>query len=96
MRFYFDRVKNNVNAAKLYSYEFFVAGIVSMVFYLKDDALELTAFSKLLMGICFGACAVASVIDVLIEIKTNNKCNVYDALRFVLSCVLCILSFAFF
>lgn len=93
MNYYFQRTRDNVSRMKLYSYTLLIIGLVSMVFYCLGDTPKFHARAKLIMGISFGICAIVSLIDVLQEVKTKKACNVYDLIRAIVSCFLCIMSF---
>lgn len=93
MKYYFQRKINNITALKLYSYELVIIGIVSIVFYCVGDTPKVQLIAKMLIGVSFGLCAIVSAIDVYQEARNEDTCNVYDLLRVIVSCLLCVMSF---
>lgn len=92
MKFYFIRFTEIRSRIKLYSYTFFVLGIASIIFYPINDASKSTALARILMCISFCACSVLSLFEVIKEIKSQGRCNVYDLARGIVCGVLCIVS----
>lgn len=93
MKYYFQRIRNNIPLLKLYAYELAIVGIVSIAFYCLGDTPKVQSIAKMLMGVSFGACALVSAIDVYKEIRNRDTCNVYDLLRVIISCLLSVMSF---
>lgn len=93
MKYYFNRTTRNISRIKLYSYELIIVGIVSIIFYSLGDTPKIQFFAKMLMGVSFGICALLSILDVLNEIKTEKRCNLYDLTRGIVCCIICLISF---
>lgn len=94
MKFYFKRnIDSAISKPKLYSYETFIVGIVSLLFYFTSDSQKITSQSKLFIGIFMGLCALTSAISLYKEIKEDSSCNIYDLLRCIISALFCIMSF---
>ena len=94
MKYYFKRVKDGVPLVKLYAYMFLMAGVVSFVFFCKADSPRMLSFARTLTMVCFGACIVASAVDIWKEMRTRNTCNLYDLARVVVCLIMCVLSFS--
>ncbi len=93
MKYYFNRTTKNISRIKLYSYELIIVGIVSIIFYSLGDSTKVQFYAKILMGASFGICAILSILDVIHEIKTEQRCNLYDLTRAIVCCILCLISF---
>ncbi len=90
MKYYFKRVWNNVPYIKLNEYEAFIVGFISLIFYTYKDSSQ--EFARIAMILAFGGCAILTAIDVLMEMKKEKTCNLFDVLRAVVSLALCVLS----
>lgn len=92
MKLYYKREKDNVSRIRLYSYIMGIIGLISMIFYSMVDSERAKSETVLFMAVSFVACAVFAAIDLYKEIKTRQSCNVYDLIRAVFSCALCVVS----
>ena len=90
MKYYFKRVWNNVPYIKLNEYEAFIVGFTSLVLYSFGDSSQ--DLARIIMILAFGVCAILTAIDVLMEMKKEKTCNLFDVLRAVVSLALCVLS----
>jgi len=70
-----------------------IIGIVSLIFYSLGDSTKIQFYAKILMGASFGICSILSIIDVINEVKTEKRCNLYDLIRGIVCCMLCLISF---
>lgn len=93
MKYYFNRTIKNIPRIKLYSYELIIIGIVSLIFYSLGDSTKIQFYAKILMGTSFGICSILSIIDVINEVKKEKRCNLYDLIRGIVCCMLCLISF---
>lgn len=94
MKYYFERKsEGNISKARMYSYQSFIAGLVSAFFGVAfDEPSKLRLTAAVLTAIFMTVCMVASAADILAEKKKNGTCNVYDLLRCVVSLLLLVFS----
>lgn len=95
MKYYFKRRigKEIISLPELVSYEFVVAGVVSLIYFFLDMPARAHSHSAIITGICFGICAVASAIVIFKDVKENDRCSIYDLIRLIVSIAVCIISF---
>ena len=98
MKYSFKRTTRGrvFSVAEFYSYQCYLASIVSFIYSLLSEGSQIHSVSLTITGILFGMASIATVIDLCQTMRDSQKCFIYDVLRLIVSVALCIIAFTCF
>lgn len=95
MRYYFKAgLSDSISKRQFYDYQSYTIGLILLMLYF-SPLVERSVILLMLAGASFGLCFYYSGTGIYRQIKEEQSCNIYDAIRCGLSLVLALFSLFF-
>lgn len=95
MRYYFNaRLADSISKRQFYDYQGYTIGLILLMLYF-SPLVERSVFLLMLAGAFFALCFYCSGTGIYRQIKGEQSCNIYDAIRCGLSLLFSLFSFIF-